>query len=303
MESEKKEQLSAEAEIPEVRTDYRESDAVVPVTETAEVLESDDSALPQADPLPLEFSADAAENSEQIAENEPQPAESESAEENIEIKHASSPPRRPKHRYGFAVGVVVLLFALFGVGSLVSMIGGQIAAVWKDTYGPQNWEPFLEAVVRNDPEPFETVADAKAEDLCAAAVWKAAAETEEAAYDSLGRLILSETAVEAAYQSLFGTAQSFRAGDGVFYSYDGTDFFVVPLSEKSGYMPVVSAEEKTENGYILQVSYIAAADPWKDNAAEAQTLHVVKQMEYTVVSGDTSGSYVIAAIRACETEE
>ena len=194
------------------------------------------------------------------------------------------------HKYGFAAGVAALLAALAGVVLLVCAVGGKIAAAAQNTGDLHAWDPLLDAVVWNDPAPFEQLSDAAPGDLCACAVRNAMQALSEPETDELGRVLVPFADAESACKKLFGPDAALQPQDGAFYTYDAAQnlFLVTPLPNSAGYTAKVETVETNGKTIRLKVGCFSGVSQQEPD----------KWMEYTLQETPKTGQVYISSVRA-----
>ena len=80
--------------------------------------------------------------------------------------------RHKRRRYGVAVGALVLILALVGVGFIAASIGKSIYFAATDDSKLRAYDTFLTTVVMQDPKPFASPAKADEEFVLNASLWK-----------------------------------------------------------------------------------------------------------------------------------
>ena len=212
------------------------------------------------------------------------------------------PITRGKRRWAAPLGGVILLLALVGAASLVTTgvrtVSGMMERSRQETY--HAYAELIQPVVLYDPAPFDSIADARSEDLLKAAYWAAQLAhnaSNEPYYDSITRpdgsvryrMPIAEVLEQG--RRLFAvdlTPQSFSI-DGIVYEYDGAQGqLYVPLNSHSGlYTPKVTDVQKAGGRIQLTVGYISAMSVGVDPQP-------VKTMIYTL--REDQGKLTVAAI-------
>lgn len=211
-------------------------------------------------------------------------------------------PARYKRRWAAPLGGAVLLLALIGAASLISVgvraVSGMMERSRQETYTA--YAELIQPAVMYDPAPFDSIADARSEDLLKAAYWAAQLAhnvSSEADYDTVTRpdgSVRYRMPIEEVLQQgrkLFGvdlTPQSFSI-DGIVYEYDGDEGqLYVPLNSHSGlYTPKVTDARKTDGHIQLTVGYISTMSVGADSQP-------AKTMIYTLT--ENGGNLTVTAI-------
>lgn len=240
-----------------------------------------------------------------VSEKEPSSPEEGEAQSGPQISFTPRGERKKKRRrYGIFVGSLVLLLALVGVVSLVSVITGQLKS-WLSPGEPDlhSYESFLAPVVMQDPEPFESAEKADPDLIVTAGLWYVLMNRPAAAYasyDEQGRAVLPLGEVVNGCCTLFGpNCPVFpRTPKGKsFFEYDNGEnrFLIQNYSTDSSFAPYVSEGYRSGDSLFLKVGYISAADGYRIGLSEEPA--PVKYMEYELKTDPDSGREYIAAIR------
>lgn len=308
--------LTSEKEpVTEVQMDYREVYPAVtePVQEEGEKGQEQAPPVEPAAPV-IRMQAVPHQNAEPEREPEAEmlekPAALEPTAEKPEAPVATpeqsrrQPARRPRHRYGFAAGVALLLLAVVGIVSLVSAVGNRIASAMQNDSELRAWDDFLQPVVLMDPAPFDEIAAADAGFLRDASVWDAASRTGEAETDALGRIEVPLTEAEASCKRLFGPQGTLQVGSGSFYTYDEERevFLVAPIPPEDGYAPYTASVEKDGDTLRLTVGYVASSDEWRRQSGQSGQPSPVKYMVYEMVPQTNAEGYFISSVQAQQEE-
>lgn len=299
------------------RSAYREEEEAKHAREFAAQEEPEKPAAPVSPAAPAEedlpeqddFVTDPQDQEEDLLEKDEDSdsAEAEPTDEPVPDQ-PKAPASRPRYRrrYGIFMGALVLLFALVGVGFLVTMAGQGIYRVVTDDSQLRAWDEFLAPVVMQDPEPFESAADADPEMLLRASIWRTVTVNAEnyTEYDELGRTMVPLADVIDSCHVLFGEEcelSTLTTREETFFEYDEeeTSFHVAPFSSESSFAPYVESSRTTNEGILLRVGYVSATDEWRgdgSSSSQAERPEPIKYMEY-LLKADSSGNQYIAAIR------
>lgn len=233
-----------------------------------------------------------------VTEQEPEPPAA-SAE-----KSAPSLRRRGRYRYGIGAGALVMVLAFVGLSFLVWTVGRQIYRTATDDSQLRAYDTFLAPIVMQDPEPFESPAEADTEMVMKASLWRAVTQNgaEYNTYDDEGRTLVPLGDVVDACHALFGPdcdLQPANPQEESFFEYDAEKnvFRVTPYSSQSSFSPYTVSSKKSGDSVILRVGYVIG-DTGDAAESGAETPAPVKYMQYVLnKTADGKGEYV-TAVRA-----
>lgn len=216
--------------------------------------------------------------------------------------------RRGRHRYGVAVGSVVLLLALVGVVFLAVTAGRAIYHTATDDSALRAYDEWLAPVVMQDPAPFESIDQADPDMVMTASLWSAVSSSGPDAfttYDDQGRTLVPLGEVEKACKALFGpdcTVQARTPEQETFFTFDNTDnqFHVAPFSTQSSYQPYTESARRSGDSEILRVGYVSPVDENYGNKSAEAKPEPVKYMEYVLKTNPQTGETYISAIRSVQ---
>ena len=192
-------------------------------------------------------------------------------------------PKKKKRGGFFALGIVIICFALVGAVFLGGLAVGGIKSLGGKEKKKEEYEKFLYPVVMLDPDVFDDVTNAKMEDLLNAAILSVLTSDEATPYDfdfvegeTSGMAVPQET-VEKAFSSLFGTDvapvhQSVECSTCVFEYQSAAKRYIIPITGYDpAYTPRVEDIKKSREGAVeLLVGYIAYGD-WEVNEDKSFT--------------------------------
>ena len=216
--------------------------------------------------------------------------------------------RRGRHRYGVAVGSVVLLLALVGVVFLAVSAGKVINHTATDDSALRSYDKWLAPVVMQDPAPFESIDQADPDMVMTASLWSAISTAGQDAfttYDDQGRTLVPLGEVDRACKALFGpdcTLQARTPKEETFFTFDTAEnqFHVAPFSTQTSYQPYTESARRSDDSELLRVGYVPPVDDsYGDKSAEARP-QPVKYMEYVLKTNLQTGEKYISAIRAVQ---
>ena len=223
--------------------------------------------------------------------------------DNPMLRH-SEIERRHHHRHKrnmtAALGGIVLLFALIGVGITIFFLIGFSVKVAKNYAAPketsQFYENYLRYVVGIDPQPYSSIKVANADWMLKTAVWATVSEDNVGAYGftANGRVIVPSSDILKNHEKYFGTSvQPFfhtLTDNGITFEYDSKlNLFYIPKKAIIYiFKPKVININKSGNTVTLTVQYL----PINGTATSSPPS---KTMLY-VLNG-SNGDYKITAIK------
>ncbi|MBQ2775676.1 MAG: hypothetical protein IJF40_07315 [Clostridia bacterium] len=218
-----------------------------------------------------------------------------------------------KKKWAFPVGIVIVIFALIGVGSVIVLATRGIADITDNSEKFTEYEQFLAPVVMNDPDPFDDVSKAEMTQLLDATIWalmKSDIDPDKYEYaegDTSG-LIVPQKDVEKQFRKLFGEdvkpVHTTVEGGTYTFTYDEANkTYIVPLTGvMPTFIPRVISQDKKGDSIILTVGYISG-DGWdQDERGNYIEPAPNKYMKITLRLNDDK-SYFISAIQNTEAPE
>ena len=215
-----------------------------------------------------------------------------------------NPVRRRRHRYGVAVGALVLILALVGVGFIATFIGQKIYFAATDDSKLRAYDTFLSTVVMQDPKPFASPDKADADFVLNASLWKTITAnngTNYTNYDDSGRVLVPLGDVVDACRSLFGPdcqLQPKTPAQETFFEYNSSEnqFHVALYSSDSSFSPYTENAKKQGDSTVLRVGYVSPSDAWRTQTTSTVTKPTpTKYMEYVLKTDPgTNEEYVYA---------
>lgn len=207
----------------------------------------------------------------------------------------------------FIVGAVVLVFALIGVISMVSLVAGKISKANDNTAKFQEYEKFIYPVVMNDPDTFDDVSKADCEQLIAISIWsilRSDLDADKYTYSEQGMLLPKED-VEKEFLRLFGSDVKVRHtsadGGGIEFKYsEKKGRYIIPITGITAlYTPsILEAKEKSDSVTLL-VGYLSGDDWETDENGNPIKPEPSKYVSITLRKNRDS-SYYISAIRSAD---
>jgi hypothetical protein len=213
-------------------------------------------------------------------------------------------PVKIKRNLAFFFGVLIVIFACFGIYSVAKLSVGGIISLFDNSAKIAQYNEFLVPVVANDPEPFDDIALANSADLIDITLWailKGDLAPDQYDYKD-GAMLIPAADVEKRFASLFGSevrpVHQTITNFGYEFVYDKTDaVYKIPLTGMSPiYTPRVTDIEKKSSSIILTVAYIGG-DSWtQDKQGNYIPAEPDKYMSITL--REVNGEYHISAIQA-----
>ncbi len=194
---------------------------------------------------------------------------------NQENKSVSKPEKK-NYKGALAVGIIIIIFALIGMGFLISTIAGQISKNSGNDKSEAEYEDFLYPVVTLDPKTFDDITGADMEDLLCSAILSLLTESDNNPYDfefvegENSGMGIPQAIVEEAFAKLFGTEvkpvhQSVECSTCIFTYQSAAQRYVVPITGYDpAYVPEVIEISETGETVELLTGYIAYGD-WEKN--------------------------------------
>lgn len=244
-------------------------------------------------------SPDEAEQEQQEAAD----ASEEAAEETAVSERTPSLRRRGKYRYGIGMGALVMVLAFVGLSAIVWGVGRQIYRAATDDSELRAYDTFLAPIVMQDPEPFESPAEADAEMVMKASLWRTVTQNgaQYNSYDDQGRTLVPLGDVVDACHTLFGPdceLQPTNPQEETFFEYDSEKnvFRVTPYSSQSSFSPYTISSKKSGDTITLRVGYVVG--DWQDGTeSSSATPEPVKYMQYVLKKTADGKSEYVTAVR------
>ncbi|TQI67566.1 hypothetical protein [Clostridium sp. KNHs216] len=236
-------------------------------------------------------------------EPEPEPEEPEVPERPVRTV------RRRRRRYGVAVGALVLILALVGVGFIAATIGKSIYFAATDDSKLRAYDSFLTTVVMQDPKPFASPDKADEEFVLNASLWKTITEnngTNYNSYDDTGRILVPLGDVVDSCRALFGPdcqLQPKTPAQETFFEYNSEEnqFHVALYSSDSSFLPYTESAKKQGDSTVLHVGYVSPSDTWRTQTTSAVAAPTpTKYMDYVLKTDSSTGQEYVYAIQAPE---
>lgn len=225
------------------------------------------------------------------------------SQENTNIK-----TEKRGQRGSFALGLIIICFALIGVAFLVMQAVGGVRSVFNDDARKAEYEAFLYPVVMLDPEVFDDVTTADMTDLLASSILSLLSDEKNSPYEfefvegETSGLAIPKDVVEKAFTTIFGTDvqpvhQSVECSTCVFEYQAAAGRYVIPITGYDpAYLPDVIEIDKSREGTLaLTVGYIAYGDWQVNESNEYAQPEPAKYRKITL--RETESGYYISAIQ------
>lgn len=203
-----------------------------------------------------------------------------------------------------AFGAVVLVFAVIGLISTISLVSSGVASLIRQDSRQEEYEWFITPLVLQDPPQFESPEELTDSTIITAGVWRLIMNEDTSKYpvDDLNFITVPATDVEVQIRALFGdvdyTHQSVGDSTLMITYEEESGSYVFPASPHVlAYTPDVQEIERTEDGAILlTVGYIPPGPVWQgDTEGKRYQPSADKVMEITLVE-DEDGNLTIYSL-------
>ena len=209
----------------------------------------------------------------------------------------------------FFLGLVLLLFAAFGIYEAAHIAAEKITAARTGSSRNAEYEEFLKPFVVVDPAPFDDVSGAEPTDLLDAAVSALIYDSDkmntyEVFEGEVTGLLVPQADVEAYFVRLFGTEvqmQHQSVSDSfynVIYNSERQAYIIPITSVDPLYTPKIYDMEKTGSSVTLTVGYIIGSEWAQIERGNYTVPEPAKYMKITLRE-DTDG-YHIGSLRSSE---
>ena len=220
--------------------------------------------------------------------------------------------RRRRHRrrrtMTAALGAVILIFSLIGIGVVAyNLIGAGYRTV-KSYLGPSETPAFFAGyigpVVALDPEPFASIDKADPDWMLETAVWSAAktgSENGVYSFDEQGRVVVPAADVQKSFEQFFGKTvkpdyHSFTQNDTSFeYDTKGKCFYIPTSAVYSIFTPKVSKIVRNDSQVTLTVQYLPSTG-WTQKPGNPATPPAPSKTMIYVLTG-SRGRYAVSAVK------
>jgi len=217
--------------------------------------------------------------------------------------------KKSTRKGSFFIGLVVVLLAIVGAGTLISFAGSGVSNLLGDAKKKAEYAKFLEPVIANDPDPFDDVSKASQAQLLDCAIWKLLkqnADLETGRYeavplaDGAGFQIPKED-VEETFTLLFGEPAAFMHdtidGGSYIFTFDKTkQAYLVPITATMPiYIPRVTEIDKRSRTVVLTVGYLPSSEYAQHENGDIIPPEPDKYRKITLLT--SRDGYVIRAIQ------
>lgn len=226
--------------------------------------------------------------------------------EDFAIEHkpeAKKPNNHRKNRIAGVMGALILIFAVIGFITTVTLVGNWLVSVSQNQAEKDKFSEFIYPLVMLDPPAFENVSKLNSSTILSAAVWDLILNADTSKYDrdEFGIITVPETDIEVYVAKLFGE------GVTVTHQAIGDVEFSFPYNEEEGvyyiadtpfysYVPRVTEIQRREDEKIyLRVDYLTPNMYWISGKNSDE--RVTKVMEY-VLEETRTGGYKIISVEA-----
>ena len=221
-------------------------------------------------------------------------------------------PRKKRRAGSFVLGLVLLLFAAFGIFEAGRFAVDRVQSLLDGSARFTDYEAFLEPFVVVDPDPFDDISGADPTDLLDASISELIYNSEkmntyEVFEGEITGLLVPQADVEACFVKLFGTeiamvhqsvADSFY---NVVYNSEKKAYIIPITSVDPLYTPKVYKAEKTGSSVTLTVGYIIGSEWAQLERGKYTAPDPAKYMKITL--REDGSSYHIGSLRSSEAAE
>lgn len=224
-------------------------------------------------------------------------------------KQKTRKTRKGRRTGAFLLGLVLLLFAAFGIYEAVHIAAVKIAEAREGSSRFAEYEAFLKPFVVVDPAPFDDVSGAEPTDLLDAAVSAMIYDSDkmntyEVFEGEVTGLLVPQADVEAYFKRLFGTEvqmQHQSVSDSfynVIYNSERQAYIIPITSVDPLYTPKVYDIEKTGSSFTLTVGYIIGSEWAQIEHGNYTAPEPAKYMKITL--REDADGYHIGSLRSSE---
>ena len=227
-------------------------------------------------------------------------------------KIPEKPDKKKGSRAGFAVGLILIVFAVVGIVFTVISVSRFISAEKDEKLSKQlaEYDPFLLPVAAVDPDGFDDISGAAMDELINIAVWSIIGDDlDPAGFEySDDELLIPVERVEAAFIEYFGTQRVIEhrtvEGYGYEFKYDSArGVYCLPLTTIApSYTPKVTAVE-TKGGATVITCGLINANVWMQDAETGALMSPEPDKYLKVTLREFGGVRYISAIQSSGTPE
>lgn len=222
-------------------------------------------------------------------------------------KHINS---RRTHKYAATIGAVLIVLALIGAVSVLSVLVNLGMRVLDNTSQKEAFEWKIYPLLMFDPATFDDPKQLDEEFVLKTALWSALLENKtKYNYDEYGYLLVPASDLDVAAKSLYGDGitlkhKSFAEGyDYAYTYYEDTNTYTVPvMGQSAGYIPKVVEISKEGPIYTLIVGYVAPTTLWsvsEDGSSES----VPDKYLYYDLEKVAGNDYIVRSVRNIPADE
>lgn len=220
--------------------------------------------------------------------------------------------RRRKHPWAFPLGLVMVLLAVVGLGTVIFLCVQGVRDLSQSSRQSEyeEYQSFLTPVVMFDPDAFDDLTQANPSQLIDCSIWALlTGDLEPDQYQSdAGTLIVPQADVEKEFTALFGSdvkpVHQTVDGYGYQFAYDSAaGTYTIPLTGVEPiYTPQVLEADKQGNTIVVTVAYIASNQWAQDENGNMVPTMADKYMRATL-RDNGSGGYYLSALQPTDAPE
>ncbi len=217
--------------------------------------------------------------------------------------------KKKRSPLSFVVGLIVIVLCAVGIISIFSSLSEQAEnrSKERDMIKYSEYEEFLAPVIMYDPDTFDDITMANADQLISIAIWSILdSDLEPDAYEYTGDgMLVPETDVESKFRELFGNEVTLSHatvdGGGIYFSYsEASKAYVIPITGVTPiYTPKVIEATERESAVILTVGYLASTDWVQDSQGNTVPPEPAKYMKITL-GKNSDGSFYLRAVQTAD---
>ena len=218
--------------------------------------------------------------------------------------------RRRKHRWAFPVGLIMVLLALVGIGTILFFCVQGIRSLANDTGKYDEYQEFLTPIVMFDPDTFDDLTQARQDQLINCAIWAlltSGLEPDQYLSDS-GTMIVPQADVEKEFVRLFGTEikpeHQTIDGYGYQFAYDAAaGTYNIPLTGVEPlYTPQVERVSRSGNTREVTIACVASNQWAQDRSGNMVPVVADKYLKATL-RDNGEGGYYLSALQPTDAPE
>lgn len=220
--------------------------------------------------------------------------------------------RRRKHPWAFPLGLVMVLLAVVGLGTVIFLCVQGVRDLSQNSRQSEydEYQSFLTPVVMFDPDAFDDLTQANPSQLIDCSIWALlTGDLEPDQYQSdAGTLIIPQADVEKEFKALFGSdvkpVHQTVDGYGYQFAYDSAaGTYTSPLTGVEPiYTPQVVDADKQGSTVVVTVAYVASSQWAQDENGNMVPTMADKYMRATL-RDNGSGGYYLSALQPTDAPE